>query len=236
MGILQSVRTVLGLASDLPDSAALQRALDEVGGRIARCREKIASLEQELPAAVIRSIDSGAAERRKLSQLQSELAGLETTRAAIERELAEALKAEADQELAARWAVSEQYGDEFIALAARANDAVDQLTDVCVEMLAKYEHFFRSLPVQAGDFSPRRFVEDFSGFITSRARCRSGDKLQLSRDLEHLAPAQLEGAGANDLAARAEEQVFIALRIKTSAAPDRSQTPQHTQTMEAVNA
>jgi hypothetical protein len=93
-------------------------------------------------------------------------------------------------------------------------------------LITKYEQFFRSLPVQAGDFSPRLFVENLPVMISARARCRSNEMLQIGQYLEHLGVVQLEEAKANDIAARAEEQVFVACRAKTPAASVGSQRQQ----------
>jgi hypothetical protein len=222
MGILEAIRS--RFSAEVPDSEALTQ---ELSGWLKKLEANEASTQAIKSGLAFEVISNGGkASTDKLEQLGRTRATIQAAVDALRIEIDKARMAEAAAALAARWAVSEQYGEEFIALAVRVNDVVDQLTDTCAELFTKYEKFFKSLPVQAGDFSPSRFVEDFPGFITSRVRCRSNDRLQLSRHLAHLAVVQLMEQQAHDVAARAEEQVRVALRALASAAPARSRRSQ----------
>ncbi len=99
MGILQQIRTKLGLAADVLDSVALTQALGDLNTRINKNRADAAAIEASIPEAVVRSIDSAATERRKLQSLTSEHAALVSAADATRREIAAALARERDAEL-----------------------------------------------------------------------------------------------------------------------------------------
>lgn len=210
-----------------PDRPAAAMLNEEFEAWLKKLDENTASTQAVEAGLALDTIKNGGkASADKLEQLEKERRKLQRTVDALRTELETALKAEADEAWAARWAVSKQKFSVWVEVNRRLNDIVDTLTDLYDESMEKYEDAYRSLPVVAGDFQPRVFVDDLPGFITSRARCRSGDRVRLSRDLEHLTVVQLAQAGANDIAARAEEQAFIALRALTPAAPAKPQRPQ----------
>jgi hypothetical protein len=221
MGFVQDLRTVFGIGSEVSNSSALAQARDEIDARIAKCGEKIQALERELPSAVIRSIDSGATERRKLAQLQREQTGLEATRVVIERDLAEALAAERAAEMAARWATAKRHGDKMLATARRLNDAIDGAADLMMALLNQNDAFVQSLPRLAGDYSGSLVETNLPSQVGQRVRVRSGDRIHLGRVLEHLSLNQLQP----DLVAFIKEQLFVALREEASGKPARSSAP-----------
>jgi hypothetical protein len=92
MGILQTIRQKFG--ADMTDSMALTQGLGEINRKIDANRAAARVLESELPGAVLRSIDLGITERRKLMALQSEHDGLIATAEALKREIADAVARE----------------------------------------------------------------------------------------------------------------------------------------------
>jgi hypothetical protein len=150
MGILRTIRQKFG--ADMPDSAALTQGLGEVNRKIDANRAAARVLENELPAAVLRSIDLGIAERRKLTALNSEHDGLVATAEALKREIAEALAREKGVDLDKAWAVATEYGDAVIMAA----NNIDSLVGIVAEALGKLQdavtNFEVSLPVRAHDY------------------------------------------------------------------------------------
>jgi predicted nucleic acid-binding Zn-ribbon protein len=167
MGILQQIRTKLGVGSEMPDSAALTQALGDLNARINQNRADAAAIEASIPGAVIASIDGAATERRKLERLESEHTALVKTATATRREIAEALAREKAAELDGKWERAERLGDELKEAGVEFRAAYDALISAARKVLAVNDRFVESVPVKAPDWSPQIFADGVA-FFTER--------------------------------------------------------------------
>ena len=165
MAILQYVRTKFGLGELEPDSALLAKALADTDGRVNKNQADTEALERELPAAVIRSIDAGNTERRKLAQLQSEHGALVATAAAIRNELAEARAREQAADLEKAWAGAEEKGRALKAAGDELTAAISTVWET-VQILLRADADFRlAVPQSATGWTRERFAGNLARMI-----------------------------------------------------------------------
>ena len=96
MGIAQQIRAMLGIGSELPDSAVFTQALGDKLQEVNRLDADIPAREQRLPLDVIQDADGGDAASRELADLKSKRERLAATCDLLRRELATAREREAD--------------------------------------------------------------------------------------------------------------------------------------------
>jgi hypothetical protein len=193
--------------TDRPHSAVLEQALADVDGRLDQNTAAARALTDELPAAVIRSIDAGATERKKLANLTSEREALVTTAAALRRELDEALARERQAALQVRWDESQKLGDAFVAAASRADAAISAaaatLATAIRELNAAESAFEGSLPDRParpwGYASQRAVARDGLSVAADaiRAHVRNDRSIEKVPALKALAQEQLDGRFCN---------------------------------------
>ena len=152
IAILDFIRAKFG--ADQPDSVALTRALEDLDLRISKNRISTQALEQALPATVIRSIDAGATERRKLAALQSEHAALVATADATRRELAEAHIREKAADLEKAWAAAEEKVRALESAGEQLTAAIDAIVEAATAVLRADADFRPSVPAPPADWSP----------------------------------------------------------------------------------
>jgi hypothetical protein len=176
--IVAQVRTLVGLGSDTPDSAVLTRQLEDLNGRLVSNREKMTELELELPMAVLKSIDAGATERRKLVALRSEREGLTATVSVIEQALSDALKAEADERLVARQQAAREAGKNLIAASEDLKAQIVALVKAASATVAAGNDFIaamRAIPEPRNAYEPLFFQSLLPMWLNYRRDRRVGD-------------------------------------------------------------
>jgi hypothetical protein len=122
--IVETVRAKFGLIAEVAEAAVWTRQQDDLSERITKADDAIAALQAELPDAVIRSIDAGATERRKLATLRSEREGLVSAAEAMRKKIDEVLTVERAAKLQADLAEAKRLGEVVIAAAQKADAAV----------------------------------------------------------------------------------------------------------------
>jgi hypothetical protein len=185
MGIVEQIRTKFGLSADTPDSAALTQALGDLNGRINKTDDAIAALQAELPGAVIRSIDAGATERRKLATLRSEREGLVSAAEATRSEIAKALAREALAGRQARWAAVVESTGAVLVDISEVETSIETLDDRLEKLLETILTFEAQLPwdVPTRRSSIGRDLERMSRLAdTLRTSLRQARELRLNAE------------------------------------------------------
>ena len=196
MGILQQIRTKLGVSPEMPDSAALAHAARDLNARINQNRADAAAIEASIPGAVIASIDGAATERRKLERLESEHTALVRAADAIRREIVEARAHERAIELGKSWDNARERAGAVLAAATRIDEIVSTLAVAIAELRDEIIKFEASLPARAPDY-------DSSLQRNAAASAMDGLKARL-----------LSASVIPSLRALAEDETAVALRVR----------------------
>ena len=203
MSILSHILTKLG-RPDMPASSAFTEALADVNARIDKNRTAARALTDELPGAVIRSIDAGATERRRLSNLESEYSALLATASAIRRELDEALAGERAAQTDEAWNASAEDAAVVIAAAHEIDTIIETLAEGIEALRDAIGVFDAGLPTRGSDYR-----SELISSAASYAAAALGDRLQRALEIRSLA-------------AIAKEETAVAFKARPSKQQEQS--------------
>jgi hypothetical protein len=221
MPILDYLRTKFGLGESGPDSALLVKALGDTEERIAKNRAEARELSKDLPGAVIRSIDAGATERRKLAALESEHGALVATAAAIRSELAEAQARESEEALAKAWAEAERKGNALKAAGEELTTAIAAMVEKARAVLRADEDFRPAVPETTAEWKQLNFAGGLAHKIALELFIKSDGALR-PRDGVWQSPYALSRDPRATVAGSIEEHVAIAFKGRRQTATEAS--------------
>jgi hypothetical protein len=177
--LLEVIRSRFG--DEKPDSEALTQALGELNQRINKNREAVAALEAELPLAVLKSIDAGATERRKLANLDSEYKGLVAAAEATRREIADALARERAVEKRQALEADRARGGVLVEKAEKLQIALATTAKLALQVLQAGDDFDRNRPRRHAD--PDGPHRDLVAYLRNQIYALTDGKLPIATEM-----------------------------------------------------